>query len=134
MKEPAMSQTAPSTAAIDSAADLLQRRCRPAQAALDGAEAARLLALLPGWRLEGGRLCAAYDFKNYHHTMAFVNALAYLSHTEDHHPELTVTYKNCTIRYDTHCIANHAGAGLSENDFICAAKAAALYQAGTGAA
>ena len=129
-----MSQTAPATAAIDSAADLLQRRCRPAEAALDGAEAARLLALLPGWRLEDGRLRADYAFKNYHHTMAFVNALAYLSHTEDHHPELTVTYKNCTIRYDTHCIANHAGAGLSENDFICAAKAAVLFAAGTAAA
>ena len=129
-----MSPTAPASAAIHSAADLLQRRCRPAEAALDAAEAARLLALLPGWRLEGGRLCADYGFKNYHHTMAFVNALAYLSHTEDHHPELTVTYKNCTIRYDTHCIANHAGAGLSENDFICAAKAAVLFAAGTAAA
>ena len=118
------------SSAIDSADDLLRRRSRPAQAALAAAEAARLLALLPGWRLEDGRLCADYAFQNYHHTMAFVNALAYLSHTEDHHPELTVTYKNCTIRYDTHCIANHAGAGLSENDFICAAKAAVLFHAG----
>ncbi|MBJ7308850.1 4a-hydroxytetrahydrobiopterin dehydratase [Rugamonas sp. CCM 8940] len=125
-----MSQTTPTGRAIDSAEDLLQRRCGPADAALTAAEAARLLALLPGWRLEGGRLCADYGFQNYHHTMAFVNALAYLSHTEDHHPELTVTYKNCTIRYDTHSIAKHSGAGLSLNDFICAAKAAVLFHAG----
>ncbi len=116
---------------IERAEDLLQRRCAPAEAALAAAEAARLLALLPGWRIEDGRLCADYAFQNYHHTMAFVNALAYLSHTEDHHPELTVTYKNCTIRYATHRIAKQAGAGLSENDFICAAKAAALFHAGT---
>jgi 4a-hydroxytetrahydrobiopterin dehydratase len=60
--------------------------------------------------------------------MAFVNALAFVSHAEDHHPEMTVTYKNCIVRYDT-----HSAHGLSDNDFICAAKASALYDSAVSA-
>ena len=105
-------------------ADLLAAHCRPTTAALDDAEAARLLSLLPGWANENGRLVRSYTFKNYYHTMAFVNALAYLSHNEDHHPEMTVSYNTCIVRYDT-----HSAHGLSNNDFICAAKADALYEA-----
>lgn len=104
-------------------ADLLAAHCRPTTAALDDAEAARLLSLLPGWAIENGRLVRSYTFKNYYHTMAFVNALAYLSHNEDHHPEMTVSYNTCIVRYDT-----HSAHGLSNNDFICAAKADALYE------
>ena len=104
-------------------ADLLTAHCRPTTAALDGAEAARLLSLLPGWAIDHGRLLRSYTFKNYYHTMTFVNALAYLSHNEDHHPEMTVSYNTCIVRYDT-----HSAHGLSNNDFICAAKADALYQ------
>ena len=110
---------------IAATADLLTRQCRPARDALDAAEAARLLALVPGWALEDGRLVRSFGFSNYYRTMAFVNALAYLSHAEDHHPELTVTYKNCIVRYDTHWV-NQGRGGLSDNDFICAAKAGAL--------
>lgn len=105
-------------------ADLLAARCRPTTTALDAAAAARLLSLLPGWAVENGRLVRSYAFKHYYHTMAFVNALAYLSHTEDHHPEMTVSYNTCIVRYDT-----HSAHGLSDNDFICAAKADALYEA-----
>nr|WP_315260361.1 4a-hydroxytetrahydrobiopterin dehydratase [uncultured Duganella sp.] len=105
-------------------ADLLAAHCRPTRAALDDAEAARLLSLLPGWAIDQGRLVRSYTFKNYYHTMAFVNALAYLSHNEDHHPEMTVSYNTCIVRYDT-----HSAHGLSHNDFICAAKADALYEA-----
>ncbi len=107
-------------------ADLLDARCRPAKQALDAHEAARLLPLVPGWSLEDGKLCRTFGFLNYYRTMAFVNALAYLSHAEDHHPEMTVTYKNCTVRYDTHSV-NEGRGGLSDNDFICAAKAGALF-------
>jgi 4a-hydroxytetrahydrobiopterin dehydratase len=107
-------------------ADLLAGRCRHATLALDAGEAARLLPLVPGWSLEDGKLCRAFGFLNYYRTMAFVNALAYLSHAEDHHPEMTVTYKNCTVRYDTHSVNDGRG-GLSDNDFICAAKAGALF-------
>ena len=107
-------------------ADLLAGRCRHATLALDAGEAARLLPLVPGWSLEDGKLCRTFGFLNYYRTMAFVNALAYLSHAEDHHPEMTVTYKNCTVRYDTHSVNDGRG-GLSDNDFICAAKADALF-------
>ncbi|SDH45490.1 MULTISPECIES: 4a-hydroxytetrahydrobiopterin dehydratase [unclassified Duganella] len=105
-------------------AELLAARCRPTTAALDGAEATRLLSLLPDWVADDGRLVRRYAFKNYYHTMAFVNALAYLSHNEDHHPEMTVSYNTCIVRYDT-----HSAHGLTNNDFICAAKADALYEA-----
>ncbi|NVD74392.1 4a-hydroxytetrahydrobiopterin dehydratase [Duganella sp. BJB1802] len=112
---------------IASHADLLAARCHPTKDALGADEAARLLALLPGWSLQDGKLVRIFDFTNYYRTMAFVNALAYLSHAEDHHPEMTVTYKTCIVRYDTHSV-NQGRGGLSDNDFICAAKAGALYQ------
>lgn len=113
-------------------ADLLQARCSHATDALDGADAARLLLQIPGWRLEEGKLCRDFRFADYYHTMAFVNALAYLSHNEDHHPELTVTYQNCLVRYATHSVNGGRG-GLSGNDYICAAKASALFQAAASA-
>ena len=56
-------------------------------------------------------------FKDYYETMAFVNATAWISHQEGHHPDLEVGYSQCRVRYTTHAIG-----GLSENDFICAAK------------
>ena len=58
-----------------------------------------------------------FEFSNFHETMAFVNALAWIAHREDHHPDLEVGYRRCLVRYRTHAIG-----GLSENDFICAAK------------
>src|SRR6185436_6752280 len=67
-------------------------------------------------------LVKLYPFKNYYETMAFVNALAWISHREDHHPDLQVGYNKCRVEYSTHAIG-----GLSENDFICAAKADALF-------
>jgi 4a-hydroxytetrahydrobiopterin dehydratase len=104
-------------------ADLLAARCRPRTDALDAGAAAHLQTLVPDWTIDHGRLTRSFAFKNYHRTMAFVNALAYVSHTEDHHPEMTVTYNTCLVRYDT-----HSAHGLTDNDFICAAKADALYQ------
>lgn len=58
-----------------------------------------------------------FEFKNYYQTMAFVNAAAWISHQEDHHPDIEVGYSKCLVRYSTHAIG-----GLSENDFICAFK------------
>ena len=55
--------------------------------------------------------------------MAFVNAVAWLSHREDHHPDLMVGYNKCRVEYTTHAIH-----GLSENDFICASKVDALFK------
>lgn len=107
------------------ASDLLALHCAPAKHALDAEQARQLAALLPAWRLENGKLCRNFGFANYYETLAFVNALAYVTHAEDHHPELTVTYKDCMVRYDTHSV-NQGQGGLSLNDFICAAKADAL--------
>lgn len=87
---------------------------------------ARIQEMLPdiaGWDLveDGRALTKTFKFKNYYRTMAFVNALAYMAHREDHHPDLGVHYDRCVVRYSTHDVG-----GLSENDFICAARSDAL--------
>jgi 4a-hydroxytetrahydrobiopterin dehydratase len=110
---------------IATVADLLALHCAPANDALPDAEAARLAALLPAWKLDNGKLVRSFGFADYYKTLAFVNALAYIAHEQDHHPELTVTYNRCAVRYDTHSVNNGKG-GLSVNDFICAAKVDAL--------
>ena len=58
----------------------------------------------------------------YYRTLSFVNALAHFANREDHHPDLSVHYDRCVVRFSTHDVG-----GLSENDFICAAKADALF-------
>jgi 4a-hydroxytetrahydrobiopterin dehydratase len=63
-----------------------------------------------------------FKFKNYYHTIAFVNAVAWIANQEDHHPDLEVSYNRCVVHFSTHSIG-----GLSENDFICAAKIDALF-------
>lgn len=92
-------------------------------APLTASEAASLLKGLKGWSLADGRLSKTFEFRNYHETMAFVNAAAWISHREDHHPDLAVGYRQCRVDYITHAIG-----GLSENDFICAAKIDALFE------
>ena len=79
------------------------------------------LASAPGWALVDGAIQKRYDFADYHRTMAFVNAVAWVAHAEDHHPDLLVSYNRCTVRYNTHSVG-----GISINDFICAAKLDAL--------
>ncbi|MDX1253029.1 MAG: 4a-hydroxytetrahydrobiopterin dehydratase [Gammaproteobacteria bacterium] len=100
--------------------------CRPDEPALGGAEALELLAHLPGWQLNdpATEISRTFPFKNYYQTLAFVNALAWIAHQEDHHPTLTVHYNRCEVRYSTHAVG-----GLSENDFICATKIDALFEA-----
>jgi 4a-hydroxytetrahydrobiopterin dehydratase len=88
---------------------------------MEGEAVQRYLADLPGWETTDGTIVRRFEFKNYYQTMAFVNAVAWVAHTEDHHPDLEVSYRFCTVRYTTHAVG-----GLSENDFICAAKVAAL--------
>ena len=71
----------------------------------------------------GGWIEKTYNFQNFHETMSFVNAVAFIANHEDHHPDLEVGYKACKVKYITHAIK-----GLSENDFICAAKVEALLK------
>ncbi len=105
---------------------LAQAHCLPRRGSehkLSEARVRELLPEVPGWELveEGHALSKTFAFRNYYETMAFVNALAYLAHREDHHPDLGVHYNRCVVRFSTHDVG-----GLSENDFICAAKAEAL--------
>lgn len=108
------------------AAELLERKCRHQDTGLDEAESADYLAAVEGWTLQDGKLVKSFGFKNYYETLAYINAIAYVIHAEDHHPELVVTYNRCTVKFDTHSVNGGKG-GLSENDFICAAKVDAIF-------
>lgn len=107
------------------AEDLSQKKCKPCEGGtkpLNRVMVEGYLADLPGWELRDAAgqspwIEKAFPFKNFHETMAFVNAAAFIAHREDHHPDLEVSYKACKVKYSTHAIK-----GLSENDFICAAK------------
>jgi 4a-hydroxytetrahydrobiopterin dehydratase len=105
-----------------STAELTAKHCKPCEGGmppLSAEETRDLLGKLDGWELtqESSEISRTFRFKNFYQTMAFVNALAWIAHQEDHHPDLEVGYSRCTVRYSTHAIG-----GLSENDFICAAK------------
>ncbi len=104
-------------------AELLQQHCRPrAGAALADADVRARLAALPDWSRRDGSIARIFGFGNYYETIAFVNALAFMVHREDHHPDLAVGYNRCEVRFSTHSVG-----GLSDNDFICAAKADAIF-------
>jgi 4a-hydroxytetrahydrobiopterin dehydratase len=109
------------------ASDLLGNHCKPVagdSTPLPSSRVQTLLAALHSdWANDaaGREICRTFRFENYYQTIAFVNALAWIAHSEDHHPDIEVGYNRCQIRYSTHAIG-----GLSENDFICAAKIDAL--------
>ncbi|KAF1710046.1 4a-hydroxytetrahydrobiopterin dehydratase [Pseudoxanthomonas kalamensis DSM 18571] len=92
---------------------------------LPPARIAELMPQLDNWELaeNGHALLKTFRFNDYYRTMAFVNALAWMAHREDHHPDLGVHYDRAVVRYSTHDVG-----GLSENDFICAARADALLE------
>lgn len=109
---------------VYSKSDLLARRCRShegARAYLD-TDIANQLQELTSWSHVGDSIERTYAFRDYYETIAFVNALAWMVHGEDHHPELVVGYNRCTVRFNTHSVE-----GVSENDFICAAKSDAIF-------
>ena len=104
--------------------ELSNKKCVPCEGGttpMANEQADALLQELGGWVREESEIIKTFTFRNYYETMAFVNAAAYVSHQEDHHPDLLVGYKTCKVTYTTHAIG-----GLSENDFICAAKLDAL--------
>jgi 4a-hydroxytetrahydrobiopterin dehydratase len=106
--------------------ELTQRRCVPCEGgmpAVTGADLERLHAQIPSWtvREDGKELERTFPFPTYWQTMAFVNAVAWIAHQEDHHPDMSVHYGKVIVRWSTHAIG-----GLSENDFIGAAKVDAL--------
>ena len=93
--------------------------------ALTPTEIVTRLAALQGWQLSGDGADAAiektYRFANYYETISFVNALAFIANAQDHHPDLSVHYNRCVVRFNTHDVK-----GISETDFECAAQADAL--------
>jgi 4a-hydroxytetrahydrobiopterin dehydratase len=110
---------------IDSC-DLANKQCKPCEGGvppLSPDEVSKLMQQLEGWTLANNKISKTFEFKNYYQTMAFVNAVAWISHREDHHPDMAVGYNKCHVEYMTHAIN-----GLSENDFICAAKIDWLFK------
>jgi 4a-hydroxytetrahydrobiopterin dehydratase len=89
--------------------------------ALTPTEIVRRLADFPGWRLSGDgdevAIERSFRFADYYETIAFVNALAFVAHALDHHPELSVHYNRCEVRWRTHDVH-----GISDTDFACAAR------------
>lgn len=89
--------------------------------ALNPTELVTRLAEAPGWKLSGDGAAVAiektYTFANYYETISFVNALAYIAHAQDHHPDLSVHYNRCVVRFNTHDVQ-----GISDTDFECAAQ------------
>jgi 4a-hydroxytetrahydrobiopterin dehydratase len=106
---------------------LVDRSCKTCEGAnvpCTADQAQSLLARIdPRWSIaeDGRSLRREMQFRDFYHTMSFVNALAHLANAENHHPDLEVGYNYCRIRFSTH----DAG-GLTEKDFICAAKTDAL--------
>ena len=107
--------------------ELARKKCKPCEGGIDPLtpeQVRPMLKGLQGWSQQpDGMIAKTYEFKNYFETMAFVNAAAWVSHRQDHHPDLEVGYDTCRVRYSTHSVG-----GLSENDFICAAKLESLFR------
>jgi 4a-hydroxytetrahydrobiopterin dehydratase len=101
--------------------DLLQRRCSSnpeLTPRLSDQECHDLMNFLhDDWQLDlpSQTISRTFEFKNYYQTMAFANSVAWIAHRQDHHPNLTISYRHCAISYSTHSVS-----GLSINDFICA--------------
>lgn len=103
--------------------ELANRRCKPCEGGVEPLrpdQTASLLQALHGdWQLSdnGLEISRRFDFPAYSRTLGFANAVAWIAISEGHHPVLTVSYGSCDVSYTTHAIG-----GLSDNDFICAAK------------
>jgi 4a-hydroxytetrahydrobiopterin dehydratase len=105
------------------AKELTAKKCKPCEGGVPPlpppAVKDLLKALHPDWRLaaDGKSIARTFEFTGYNRTIGFVNAVAWIANGEGHHPDLEVTYQRCVVRWWTHAVN-----GLTENDFICAAK------------
>ena len=97
--------------------------------ALTATDIVTRLASTDGWKLTGDGAAVAiektYSFANYHETISFVNAVAFIAHAQDHHPDLSVHYNRCVVRFNTHDVQ-----GISDTDFDCAARVDGLIALG----
>ena len=106
--------------------DLTNKHCVPCEGGVDSIDretAEQMLADIPGWELsdDGKMISRRFEFKGFLGTMSFINAMAWLVNRENHHPDFSAGYNYCLVGFTTHAID-----GLSENDFICAARVNAL--------
>lgn len=109
--------------------DLTDKHCVPCEGGvetIDRATAEKMLVDLPGWELsdDGKMISRRFEFPGFFRTMAFINAMAWVVNNENHHPDFSAGYNYCQMGFTTHAID-----GLSENDFICAARVSALIEA-----
>jgi 4a-hydroxytetrahydrobiopterin dehydratase len=103
--------------------NLLHSKCQALEGGspMSESEIRRHLNEINGWHHSNGSIEKTFNFKNFYETMAFMNAAAWICHTEDHHPDVALSYNRCVLRFNTHSVG-----GVSINDFICAAKVNAL--------
>jgi 4a-hydroxytetrahydrobiopterin dehydratase len=105
---------------------LTERHCEPCEggvAPLQREQAEAMLSQVPGWALsdDGKMINRKFEFPGFYKTVAFINAMAWIANKEGHHPDFSAGYNYCDVGFTTHAIG-----GLSDNDFICAAKTNAL--------
>ena len=105
---------------------VINKQCRiysTKEAPLDESEIEQLIKQTPTWRFASNEnlLVRTFDFRNYYQTIDFVNHLADICHEQDHHPELKISYQRCEVAFNTDTVN-----GVTENDFICAAKIDAI--------
>ena len=118
MSDPLTASNPTSRPSTPEAAGLATQDAAAAAATLLTPEALqRHLSALGAWSIEQGQLSRRFDWADFHHTMAFVNAVAWIAHRADHHPDLEVGYNRCTVRWST-----HSAGGLTLKDLICAAQ------------
>ena len=97
---------------------LLHTRCKPVTGGpMSDTDIHTHLQEVSGWLLRDGSIEKTFIFRNWLETLAFLNALGWICHTEDHHPDVSLSYDHCVVRFRTHSVH-----GVSLNDFICAAK------------
>ena len=102
--------------------DLTDRHCKPCEggvAPMSREEAESTMGQIPRWVLsdDARTISQRFEFKGFYKTIAFINAMAWIANSENHHPDFSAGYNFCEVNFTTHAID-----GLSENDFICAAK------------
>ena len=106
--------------------NLLEKKCKPCRGeapALTQGQIRENIKELQGWGVKNKTIVKTFPFENYYETVSFVNAVAWIANQADHHPDILFGYKTCQITYTT-----HSANGLTENDFICAAKTDALVK------
>jgi len=111
---------------MNTVCDLTDKHCKPCEGGVEPmnrAEAEAMMDQVPGWELsdDATTLTRRFEFKGFYKCVSFINAMAWIANSENHHPDFSAGYNYCEVNFTTHAID-----GLSENDFICAAKINAL--------